>query len=349
MSSPATPYQLFVGVDIAAQTAVVTWRDAAGRGPRPFTIDQSSAGFALLQQRLEGTGVAPAATLLVLEATGTYWIRLASFLHAADYAVSVINPKQAHDFAKATLRRAKTDALDAQVLADLAAQLHPPRWSPPPPLYHDLQQRLAQRDSLIAMRTQLSNQHHALLHEQVVIPSVAARQEKLIAQLELEVATLEREIQALTQQEDAWAASIVRLQTIPGVGLITAAWAVVATLNFTSCATAEAASAFAGLVPYVQQSGTSVRGRRAIGGGGDRRLRTALYMASISAIRWNAQLKAFYARLRAAGKPAKVALCAVARKLLHMMWAVSTKGRPYDPTYGQPAENAAQGGQAEAA
>jgi hypothetical protein len=72
-------------------------------------------------------------------------------------------------------------------------------------------------------------------------------------------------------------------------------------------------------------------------------------MASISAIRWNASLKAFYARLRAAGKPAKVALCAVARKLLHMMWAVSTKRRPYDPKYGQAAENPGQGGQAEAA
>jgi transposase len=346
MPTPTSTYQLFVGIDVAAKTAAVAWHLPGARQPTCFSIDQTPTGFAQLQQRLQATTVPPAATLIVLEATGSYWMRLASFLHAAAYAVSVINPKQAHDFAKASLRHAKTDALDAQMLADLAVKLQPALWSPPPQIYHELQQRLAQRDALIGVQQQLRNQHHALLHEQVVVASVATRQQDLIAQLDREIHALEHEIQALTAQQETWAQSIVLLQTIPGVGLITAAWVVVATCNFTACANAEAASAYAGLVPYVYRSGSSVRGRPQIGWSGDRRLRTALYMASVSATRWNPFLKTFYQRLRAAGKAAKLALCAVARKLLHMIWAVGTKQRPFDPDYGKPSPPVPQGAEA---
>jgi transposase len=148
-------YDLFVGIDIAAATAAVAWQRTGAPLSRPLTIAQTSAGYAALTERLQASGVTPAHTLIVMEATGSYWITLATSLHQAGYAVSVINPAQAHAFAKALLKRAKTDAIDAQTLTQLAALLQPAPWTPPPPVYHELQQRLVQRDALLDLRQQV--------------------------------------------------------------------------------------------------------------------------------------------------------------------------------------------------
>jgi transposase len=95
--------------------------------------------------------------VVVLEATGTYWVILATTLHQAGFAVAVINPAQAHDFAKALLKRSKSDAIDAQTLAELGARLQPQLWTPPPAIYAELQRRVAQREALIELRQQLRN------------------------------------------------------------------------------------------------------------------------------------------------------------------------------------------------
>ncbi len=334
--STASAYQLFVGADIAARSFTATWGCADQGLVRPLRYEQAPAGYAALQQALAATGVPAAQTLVVMEATSTYWIQLASALHTAGYHVSVVNPKQAHDFANAVLQHGKTDPLDAKMLVQLGAKLTPARWTPPPAIYHELQQRLAWRDSLIALRTQVSNGQHALLHEQVVVATVAASQTALIAHLTTQIKEVDHELAAVLATDHAWTASIVRLQSIPGVGVVTAAWLVVATANFTACATAEAATAYAGLAPHPWQSGSSVRGKPHIGHRGHARLRQALYMAAVSAVRCNAVLRSFYARLKGAGKAAKVGLCAVARKLLHLAGALVTKQQTFDPEYGQP-------------
>jgi transposase len=121
------------------------------------------------------------------------------------------------------------------------------------------------------------------------------------------------------------------LQGIPGIGPTTAAWLLVATLNFELCATA--AVAYAGLNPLLRESGTSVRGRLAVGQGGHGRLRKALYLATLSAARHDPLIKQFYDRLRTAGKPSKVARCAAARRLLTIAWAVVKKRQHFDPHY----------------
>jgi transposase len=333
-------YQLFVGADVAARSLTCAWGHADQPLSRPLRIDQSPDGYRALQTALAATGVAPEHSLIVMEATSTYWIQFATAMHSAGYAVSVVNPKQAHDFAKALLQRAKTDPLDAKMLAQLGAKLTPARWSPPPAMYQELQQRLAWRDNLLALRTAVSNQHHALLHEARVVAAVEARQTALIADLTAQIAAVERELAEVIATDHAWTASIVRLQTIPGVGVITAAWLIAATANFTACASASAAAAYVGLAPQPWESGSSVRGRASIGHAGHARLRQALYMAAVSALRCNPILRTFYARLRGAGKPAKVAICAVARKLLHLAWALVTKQQTFDPEYGQPKSEA---------
>jgi transposase len=132
-----------------------------------------------------------------------------------------------------------------------------------------------------------------------------------------------------------WAESLTCLTSAPGIGLITAAWLLVSTLNFALCAGPDTLAAYAGLAPVPRESGRSVRGRARIGHDGNGRLRTALYMATLSAARYNPAIRAFYQRLRAAGKPKKVARCAAARKLLPQAWALGSKLQCFDPDHQQ--------------
>jgi transposase len=232
------------------------------------------------------------------------------------------------------------DAIDAQTLAQLALLLQPAPWMPPPPIYEELEQRLAQRDALLLMRGQLRNQLHALVQGPVVVAQVRDRMEKLDQTITSQITEIEAELLALVEAEEKpvgidqeWMKTIVRLQTIPGIGLLTAMWLVVCTLNFTLCSSAEQAAAYAGLAPMPRQSGTSVQKRPCIGHTGNGRLRTALYLATLSAARYNPVIKRFYDRLRTQGKPAKVARCAAARKLLHLAFAVGTNQEDFDPDY----------------
>jgi transposase len=329
-TSAVPTYQLFVGVDIAATSFAATWTRSGPTRERVRTFAQTPDGFTACQQWLATTGVAPTATLIVVEATGSYWVTLAVALHQAGYAVSVVNPAHAHAFAQSLPRRAKTDALDAQVLAQLAAERQPACWTPPEQVYHELRQRLVVRDGLLEMRQQARNQRHALVQWPVIIAGALEALDTVITELDTQLQALDDAIRAVLG-EGAWAESATLLASIPGIGLVTTAWLLVGTLNFTACASAESAAAYAGLVPLARESGTSVRGRAQIGHGGHARLRTALYMATLTAARFNPVIRAQYERLRAAGKPSKVARCAAARKLMHLAFAVVTKKRRFDP------------------
>ncbi len=335
MTSPTSGvmYSLFVGIDIAATTASVAWISPGNKVTRALSIDQSPQGFSILHQRLLSTGHSAASTLVVMEATGSYWITLATHLTQAGFAVSVINPAQAHYFAKALLKRAKTDAIDAQTLAQLASSLQPAVWCPPPQVYTELSQRLAERESLLEIRQQLRNQLHALSQNPTVIPSVRTRMESLLETLTKQIDQVETELEEALTFDVTWAASSQRLQTIPGIGPLTAAWLLVTTLNFTLCQTVEELTAYAGLAPHAYQSGTSVHGRTSIGHAGNATLRTALYLATLSAAQHNPLIKSFYDRLRTAGKPMKVARCAAARKLLHLAFALVKHKEDFDPLH----------------
>jgi transposase len=295
MTASSLPYRLFVGIDIAAKTCAVSWMSASSTPSRAITIEQTPLGFVELLERLSSLEPEVAAILVVMEATGNYWMRLATFLVDANIAISVINPVQAHDFAKALLKRSKTDAIDAQTLAELGARLQPARWTPPPDVSTELHQRLAHRDALLQARTQFKNQLHALLQQPVIVDSVRTSLEELITQLEEQIEELAAEIAAALKQDAAWAAAAARLRL----------------------------------------SGTSVHGRPSIGRGGNAQLRRAMYMATLSALRYNPVIRTFYQRLVAAGKPKKVALCGAARKLLRIAWAVGTRETTFDPTYAE--------------
>jgi transposase len=167
--------------------------------------------------------------------------------------------------------------------------------------------------------------------DQTLTAQLAEVDAELLALLPAKNAEIPDAGEASLEQE--WAITLTKLQTIPGIGFLTAMWIVVTTLNFSICLSAEQAAAYAGLAPMPRESGTSVHKRPCIGHTGNGRLRTALYLATLSAARYNPVIKPFYARLHAAGKPGKVARCAAARKLLHVADAVATTQEDFDPDY----------------
>jgi transposase len=222
-----------------------------------------------------------------------------------------------------------------------AAERQPAPWLPPEQVYRELRQGLVVRDGLLHMRTQAKNQRHALQQWPVRIASALEALDTVIAELDAQVVSLEREI-AEVLRNGAWASSASLLLSAPGIGLVTTGWLLVGTLNFSIALSPEQLTAYVGLAPLERQSGTSLRGRAQIGQAGNGRLRTALYMATLAGARYNPSLRAFYQRLRAAGKPTKVARCATARKLLHLAWAMVKKQEPYRaPTLEQPEQVAA--------
>jgi len=325
-------YQLFVGVDIAARTATVQWRDQDGHWGPSEVIAQNPAAYAALVAQL-ATLAAPKATLVVMEATGTYWQPLAWALYQAGLVVSVVNPAQPCHFARMYLKRAKTDAIDAHLLTDFAFFVRPAPWTPPPAVCEQLYQRLALREDFLKTAAQDRNRLHALCHAAHPDPTLVTRLEDHLAFLQAQVDDLTREIAALLETDPAWAAHARHLRSVPGLGPISVAWILVATLAFARCDSPEQAASFAGLAPHARDSGTSLHGHRSVGGAGHAALRHTLYMAAASACRFNPVIQPFYQRLLARAKPKKLARLAAARKLLHIAWAVVVKNCDFDPAF----------------
>lgn len=331
-------YTLFVGIDIAAESASIAYtEDPQTPGP-VFDIKQTQKGIEYLKKRLLATKHPPDKTLVVVEATGNYWWKIALALHEAGYRVSVINPARAHYFARALLKRAKTDHLDAQVLAQLAATLKPKLWTPPPEVHGRLLQRLAQREDLVKSRTQALNRLHALRHLPRAEEAVIRRQKELADFLQKQITEIDSELEKVLESDDEWNETARLLLGVKGIGILTAAWLLVVTCNFTSCDTPGQLVSYAGLAPRVRESGTSVNGRRFIGHAGSNLLRKTLFMAALNATQHNPLIQTFYKRLRDRGKSFKVANCACARKLLCICWAVATKKTQFDPFYQPQAE-----------
>lgn len=327
-------YTKIVGVDIAAQSAVTVETADGKEFGKAFEVEQKQAGWQQLVRTLQQRGCVPGQTLVVMEATGTYWMQLAVFLHGAGYAVSVVNPADVKRFGQLRHQFAKTDALDARLLAAYGFTMQPEPWSPPPAIYEELVQRLNERDAVVHMLTQERNRLHALARRPAHVSDVQQRAQARLSMLQAQLDEIDRYLLRTLISDHAWAEAAKRLLTITGVGMVTAAWLLVGTLAFTACASPQQAAAYAGVVPVPRQSGTSLHAAPHIHPASHARLRTALYAASLSAVRFNPLLRPFYQRLRAAGKPVKVARIAVTRKLIHIAWAVVTHHTDFDPQRG---------------
>jgi transposase len=306
--------QPFVGIDVSKARLDVAIRPQAAAFDEP----NDPAGVAALVARLEA--LAPA--LIVVEATGGLETPLVVALAAARLPVAVVNPRQARDFARAVGRLAKTDRIDAEVLAHFADAVRPAVR----PLPDDDARRL---DALVARRRQLVEMRTAEMNRlgSTTAPVIRLDLEAHIAYLAGQIDSLDGELQRAIEASDAWKGKDDLLRGVPGVGKVVSR-TILATLPELGTLSNKRISALVGVAPVARDSGT-LKGRRCVAGGRGP-VRAVLYMAALTAKRFNPVLKAFYDRLTAAGKPPKVALTAVMRKLLTILNAMVRHGRPWD-------------------
>jgi transposase len=304
---------LFVGIDVSK-----AFLDTATRpGSRPERDPNDPAGVAALVARLKS--LAPA--LVVVEATGGLELPLVAALQAAKIPVAAINPRQARDFAKASGRLAKTDRIDAEALAHFAEAIRPEARPLPSAETQALDALLSRRQQLQGMRLMESNRLGSCSD-----PTVRAGLERHIAWLESEAAAADRLLAESVQASPAWKEKDELLRSIPGVGAVTSL-TLLAALPELGSLDGGKLSALVGLAPFADDSGTRRGGRHVRGGRAV--VRRVLYLAALSAVRYNPAMKAFKERLATRGKKAKVILTAVARKLLVIANAVVRTGRPW--------------------
>jgi transposase len=304
----------FVGIDVSKDRLDV-WFDPADD---LVQFDNDGAGILALRKRL----VAFAPTLVVMEATGGLETPAASELAGAGLAVAVINPRQARDFAKATGQLAKTDAVDAKGLAAFARAIRPAARPMKSATVRELDALVTRRRQLIDMRTQETNRRHAA-------PAPQAKDiDKHIAWLDKRIDEIDQGLKRRLHASEAWRTKDDLLQGIPGVAEVTSMSMLAKCPELGSLNRREIAK-LVGLAPMANDSGKH-RGPRSIWGG-RADIRCVLYMATLSAKRFNPALKAFANRLTAAGKPPKVVIVACMRKLLTIMNAMIKNNTPWNP------------------
>ncbi len=305
---------LYVGIDVAKRRVDVATEPATA----PAQFAQTEAGRAALVVHLQRQ--APA--LIVLEATGGYETAVVTALAAADLPVVVVNPRQARAFAQAIGRLAKTDAIDAAVLALLAARLQPARRPLPDAAQQALKARVARRRQVLEM---ITAEQRRLPHADAdVRPDIVAH----ITYLQQRARELDRDLRTLITESPHWRATDELLQSVPGIGPTTAA-TLIADLAELGHLAPRPLAALVGVAPLNHDSGTSHAPRLIWGGRAP--VRRTLYMATLVATRHNPVIKAFYQRLLAAGKPRKLALVAAMHKLLTILNAIVRAQRPWQP------------------
>ena len=311
------PDSIVVGIDIAKGTF-----DAAfGVAGDIRTLSNDISGHDALLATLAGHSV----DLVVMEATGGLECPLASALQAAGYAVAVVNPRQARDFAKSMGHLAKTDRIDAQVLAEFAQVLsrHPKREKMIKPLstpeQKELQALVARRRQLVSM-LRAEQQRLPISH-----PSIHKSIEAIIQAIRSQLDTVETDIGAHIDRHCAELAH--RLSDVSGIGPTTVAVLIAEVPELGSLSRREI-GALIGVVPFNRDSG-KMRGKRTIFGG-RAYTRRVLYMATLTAVRFNPVIRRFYQRLVSSGKPKKVALVACMRKLLTILNAMVRSQKNWD-------------------
>jgi transposase len=304
---------VWVGLDVAKDTVVMAIHD----GPGTTTFRVAEDGVARLIAALRRAQP----TLIVLEATGGYERPWVTACASASLPVVVVNPRQVRAFAQAIGRTAKTDAIDAHVLAAFAARVQPPVRALPDAARRDLEAVVARRQQLVTMRT-AEQQRLGQAPARVVRRSLEAH----IAWLQQQIDDADRTLDDAIRQSPIWREHDDLLQSVPGIGPITAR-TLLAAVPELGHLPHRALAALVGVAPLNQDSG-QMRGRRRIWGG-RAAVRRVLYMAAVTAIRYNPRLKATYARLVTAGNPPKVALVAVMHKLLTILNAIVRDRTPW--------------------
>jgi transposase len=313
-----TPTPCFVGIDVAKDTLDIAVRPTAETWS---TANDVPALPALVTRLL---ALAPA--LVVVEATGGFERSLVAALATAGLPIVVVNPRQARDFAKATGQLAKTDTIDAAVLAHFAEAVRPTPRPLPDAATQELRALLGRRRQLVEMLTAERTRHA----QAPTVIQTAIREH--ITWLEQQIARLDQDLGDRLQASPVWRAQDDLLRSVPGVGPVLTR-TLLAQVPELGMLHRRKIAALVGVAPFNRDSGT-LRGKRTIWGG-RAPVRAVLYMATLVATRHNPVIKVFYTRLLAAGKTKKVALTACMRKLLTILNAMVKSQTPWQPQLAQ--------------
>lgn len=302
----------WAGIDVSKATLEVALTPKGS----PWQIANNPKGIARLEQEL--LRLAP--ELVVLEATGGLEAPAAETLRAAGLRVAVVNPRQVRDFARAMGRLAKTDRIDAETLALFAERVRPEPKEQPSESERRMDALLSRRRQLLEMLTQEKNRLVS------APPSVRRGIEQHIRFLEKEIKKVEHDLDGVVEQDPALRSKDELLRSVPGVGPVLSR-TLLGELPELGRLSRKQIAALVGVAPLPRDSG-AMRGKRMVWGGRSP-VRRVLFMAAVVAARWNPVIRMFYARLRSAGKPAKVALTACMRKLVVILNAMAKSATPW--------------------
>lgn len=312
----------FAGIDVGkAELHIVLLQDEKSARK---SVGNSAVGFEQLRKWLANRGSTD--VHFCLEATGSYGIAIAEYLHDKGFQVSVVNPRQTKAFGQSELVRTKTDQVDAGIIARFCRATQPALWSPPPAHIRELRALIRRRETLTEMLVAEKNRLESN-------PSAEVRRsiKFVIRNLEKELHKLESDVDTHVQGHPDLRESIARLDEIPGFGTLTALKVFVETNGFEVCQTAKQIVAYAGLNPREYRSGSIVR-RCGISKIGNAALRKALFYAALSAKSHSAYFKPLVDRMKAAGKRPKVIITALMRKLLVLAFTLSKSQSAFDAT-----------------
>lgn len=312
---------VLIGIDISKDSFDVYSKET---GHLKFTNDPS--GYRSFYKHIQGFDVC-----CVMEATGSYHYCLASWLYKKGVGVSVLNALVIKRYMQMKLRVNKTDKSDAQMIASFARDQDFPIWSPDPEYIKTCKELFSVLELYTRQSTMLKNRLHSLetmgLKGGRVLSSIRRR----IKATQKEIKDLESSLEDVIKENDA--ALYEGLKTIPGVGKKTAMMLIASTNGFRSFENSKQVSSYFGLAPNHRVSGSSIRGRSYISKRGNPMVRNHLFMCSFTACKCNPQCAALFDRIVAKGKSKKLALIAVANKLIKQAYAISQSGGSYDPMH----------------
>lgn len=318
---------VFVGIDIAAKTFDLVVRKA-GKSSKVEQFKQTPQGHAQAVKRLKA--LKPA--LIVMEATGIYYLDLAVALDAAGLPVSVINPKSFRHFAELKLTGSKTDSIDAALLAEYGERIGPRLWTPPDEHRLGLRDIGRQINRLTASRTQAKNRLHALQSKRSTLPLLIADEQEGIALLDQRIGRLSQAALALIAESETLSGHLANMCAAKGIGKASAITLLAELSVLPQSLKASQVSRYAGLDVRLTQSGSSVNRPARLSKAGNAYLRAALYMPAMSAAQHDPRAKAFYEALVSRGKKKIQAQCAVMRKYLTGLWACIQTETAFDST-----------------
>jgi transposase len=313
-------YKETFGVDISKDVFDV---HGSTTGHNQYKNDES--GFKKFLKRL------PDDCLVAMEATGYYHYRLAQFFYKNDVVVSVINPLIIKRFIQMKLAKIKTDKSDSKAICEYALINEVPIYSALTDLQSECLQLFRLLDVYIKQRTAIKNKMHG--EETLGIPSnfVYRSLKRHRKWLDKEIKSIEEKLLSLVKEDQQQQLSL--LKSVPGIGPKTALFLIVITDGFSKFETASQLCSYAGITPTIRESGSSVKGRPRISKVGNKKLRNLLFLCSFNACKHNKACRELYERIVNKGKSKKLALIAVANKLLKQCFAIAKSGRPYDESY----------------